>query len=277
SHGLEYLEKVAFMESVYNAKFKKLPDDFKVLSQEEISQFKTDPYASPWMPKQEKGIKPSNGLSYQLYADGVLNADKNAFGIRFESSDQVFGKKTLGSPFNVYAPGRYIHDENGVAEFKDLRTWAFAVKPADQVSAIWPLNNFENGIYHLRVYGPNGFFREFKGSVFDPMISIRCAYQQNMPQKLTGNIDLTLSNQSDSPMEIEVVDHSYGNPSIKRILAASSKKTGKMIVSIQLSKQFGWYDFSVKVTGSDLFEKRYAGRVETGESGYSDPFMGRMI
>ena len=50
----DFLKKDVFMESVYNAKFKKLPDDFKVLDPEEISVFKKNPYASPFMPNRKK-------------------------------------------------------------------------------------------------------------------------------------------------------------------------------------------------------------------------------
>ncbi len=58
--------------------------------------------------------------------------------------------------------------ENGSSEFKEALYLGFAVKSADHLSASWPLMEFENNIYHLRVYGPNGFFREFKGSADDP-------------------------------------------------------------------------------------------------------------
>jgi phospholipase C len=265
------------MESVYNAKFKKLPDNFTALSQQQIIEFNRDVYASPFMPKQEKGIKPSNGLFYQLYADGALNGDKTSFDIDFKSSNQVFGKRALGSPFNVYAPGKYIQDEKEPSQFEDLRTWAFAVKSGDQISARWPLKNFENEKYHIRVYGPNGFFREFKGSAEDPGISIRCEYQQNTVQILTGNINLMFRNHTDHHLQIEVIDHAYGNPLVKKMLVSSVKSPEEMVIPVNLSKQFGWYDFSIKITGMDLFEKRYAGRVETGEPGFSDPFMGRMM
>src|SRR5450432_1140481 len=186
--GLEFLKKDAFMESVYNAKFKKLPNGFKALGSEEISQFQKDPYTSELMPKQEKGIKPSNGLSYQLYADGILNSGKDAFEVRFESSSKTFGKSALGSAFNVYAPGKYLQAGSGSLEFKKVRTWAFAVKSSTKVEAIWPLKNFENGIYHLRIYGPNGFFREFKGSADDPLLLIGCEYETASGNKLSGNI-----------------------------------------------------------------------------------------
>ena len=111
--SLKFLQKDPFMESVYNAKFKKLPDDFKALNAEEIRLFRSNPYDSPYMPQQEKGIRPSNGLFYQLHAEGKLNPEKKSFDIRFESGSLVFGEKTLGSAFNVYAPGKYLQNVNG--------------------------------------------------------------------------------------------------------------------------------------------------------------------
>lgn len=269
--GLEFLKKNSFMETVYNAKFKKLPNDFRALSPAEISIFKKNPYASPFMPVQEKGIKPSSGLYYQLYADGELNRDKNTFTIRFEAGNKFFGNRSLGSPFNVYAPGKYLQHEKGSPKFQNVCTWAFAVKSSDHLSASWPLIEFENNIYHLKVYGPNGFFREFMGSVDDPFIKINVEYQVNTLNKLSGNIELMLSSESERPIQIEITDNAYKSHPIKKVINPSAK------VVLDLLKQYGWYDFTVKVPGSDLFERRFAGRVETGLSGYSDPFMGRVI
>ncbi|HEY4934989.1 MAG TPA: alkaline phosphatase family protein, partial [Puia sp.] len=279
SADLEFVKRKAFMESVYNAKFKKLPAGYKALTPEQISGFRKDPYSSIYMPKQEAGIKPSNGLSYQLYADGKLNKEKNTYEIRFEASGKIFGKKALGSAFNVYAPGKYLHLENGSPVFKDLRTWAFAVKSSDQLSASWPLQEFENNMYHLRIYGPNGFFREFKGSALDPLIDIECEYQTKEINKFkfTGNIEIVMANPTSMPFRVVITDNAYKNLPVKKILHPADKNHGNMIVPIDLSKQFGWYDFTVKIIGNDLFEKRYAGRVETGETGYSDPYMGRII
>ena len=269
--ALEFLKKNAFMETVYNAKFKKLPNDFRALSPAEISIFKKNPYASPFMPVQEKGIKPSSGLYYQLYADGELNRDKKAFTIRFEAGNKLFGNRSLGSPFNVYAPGKYLQHENGSPKFQEVCTWAFAVKSSDHLSASWPLIEFENNIYHLRVYGPNGFFREFMGSSADPFIKINVEYQVNTLNKLSSNIELALSSESDKPIQIEITDNAYKSHPIKKVINPSAK------VVLDLLKQYGWYDFTLKVPGSNLFERRFAGRVETGLSGYSDPFMGRVI
>jgi phospholipase C len=277
--GLEFLNRNAFMESVYNAKFKKLPGGYKSFNAGDISKFRMNPYSSEFMPKQEAGVKPSNALCYQLYADGRLNPVSKMFEIRFESSGKIFGSKTLGSPFNVYAPGRYLHIENGLPVYKDLRTWAFTVRAADQFSATWPIGDFDKGIYHLRVYGPNGFYREFKGSENDPSVDIQCEYETMTLNKLklTGNVELILYNQAGKSFDISIIDNSYKNPVFSRTVNPSGGMNASLKIPINLSKQFGWYDFSVKIAGDDLFEKRFAGRVETGESGFSDPFMGRVV
>jgi phospholipase C len=263
------------MESVYSAKFKKLPTDFKALTPAEIEVFKKDPYASSYMAVQEKGIRPSCGLNYQLYADGKLNREKESFDIRFEASDAVFGKSSLGSPFNVYA-GRYRQTGKDGSAFIDLKTWAFVVKPADQLEASWPLNEFEKNIYHLCIYGPNGFFREYMGTAEDPEIQVRCVYQELQKNKLTGNIEIHFSNPSDKAYQVLITDNAYKSPAINKTLPG---KTGHadLIIPVDLSRQYGWYDFTIRVGGLDKFEKRYAGRVETGRSGFSDPFMGRVV
>ena len=268
---LKYLQKQAFLESVYKAKFKGVPTDYKLLSEEEIKLFRGNPYDSPYMPVQEKGVKPSCGLNYQLYADGQLSGDKTSIDIYFEAGREIFGDEALGSPFNVYAPGKYLGDK--------LKTWAVAVKKGDRLKMSWPLQDFENGAYHLRVYGPNGFYREFKGTTGDPEVSMDFIYEKSSSniKILTGNLQLLFKNPSGSNYTVVITDNVYGTKSVKKSIPHSYPGTKNIQVPMDLSKQFGWYDFTVHVEGFDKFEKRYAGRVETGRAGFSDPYMGRMI
>jgi phospholipase C len=276
---LRFVDRKPFMESVYNAKFKKIPSDYKALTSDEINEFKINRASSPFLPVQEKGIRPSNGLTYQLYADGQLNAEKNAFDLRFEASDEIFGQMAKGSPFNVYVPGKYDEMENSLPVSKILRTWAFTVKPADDLLFSWPLKNFENGMYMLRVYGPNGFFREFSGSADDPLVDIRCEYQRMASDKLrlNGNIEFILSNNSKNAFRITVIDNAYKASPVVHVMGADRSGSNKLIIPLDLSKQHGWYDFTVKFEGHQIVWKRYAGRVETGKSGFSDPFMGGIV
>jgi len=270
----EFLPKDEFVEGIHKAKFKKLPDDFKLLTTDEIAQINWAPHLSPYMPKQEKGIKPSCPLPYQLYVDGKLSTDKKSFEIKLTAADEVFGKTAVGSPFNVYAPGKYLQEKDGEQILDDVRTWAYTAIAGDTLTDAWPLNEFENSDYHLRVYGPNGFFREFKGNAADPDIDVTCGYQRSLTdsKKLSGNIELKLHNLSISNHIIEITDHAYKTNNHKKALTAGSKST----IALGLINSYGWYDFRVRVTGSNGFEKRYAGRVETGKPSYSDPQMGNV-
>ena len=267
-----FLPKEEFVESIHKAQFKKLPDDYKLLTPDEIAQINREPGSSPYMPKQEKGTKPSCALPYQLYADGKLSSDKRSFEIKFTAANELFGKLASGSPFNVYAPGKYLQEIDKQQVMGDVRTWAYAVKAGDAVADVWRLNEFENSNYHLRVYGPNGFYREFKGNSAEPGIDIVCEYQRTLTdsKKLTGNIELTLDNLSGNDHTIEIIDNAYKNTSIQHFIASTSK--GNKVI-LDLAKTYGWYDFTVKAKDFDMFEKRYAGRVETGRAGYSDPQM----
>jgi len=268
------LVKDEFVEGIHKAKFKKIPDDYKLLSTQEIAAINNAPHNSAYMPKQEPGIKPSCPLPYQLHVDGKLSADKKSFEIVFENKTDVFGKKTAGAPFNVYAPGNYLQPDGG--QVAPVRTWAYGVKAGSTVTDVWPLHEFENNQYHLRAYGPNGFYREFKGDAHDPSIALSMGYQYNRLNKkiLTGNIQLVIDNLSTTDHTIEITDHAYQSKPIKHILKGSAK--GNVLI-IDLQKSYGWYDFSLKVSGNHSFAKRYAGRVETGKASYSDPYMGRVI
>lgn len=262
-----FLKRDEVVEYIHNAKFKKLPSDFKLLTPDEIAQINKDPLSSPYFPKQEKGTKPSCALPYQLYADGKLSADKKSFEIKFEAANKIFGKAASGSPFNVYAPGRYQNE--------DVHTWAYALTAGDDLSDVWQLHDFENGNYHLRVYGPNGFFREYAGNAADPELDITCQYQHSVSgNKLTGNIQLKLHNLSKhAHHDIEIVDNAYKTNHHNITAKAATAST----LILNLKNSHNWYDFTLLVKGSNTYLKRYAGRVETGLEGISDPFMGKAV
>ncbi|OCX51946.1 phospholipase C, phosphocholine-specific [Mucilaginibacter sp. PPCGB 2223] len=267
------LAKNNFVEGIHKAKFKKLPDNYRLLNAADIALFNQTPQQSPYMPVQEAGIKPSCALPYQIYVDGKLSADRKSFEIVFHNSTELFGKETAGTPFNVYAPGNYVQQADG--RFAPVRTWAYGVKPGDIISDEWPLHEFENNHYHLRVYGPNGFYREFKGDAVEPAVAVRCDYQRNRLNKkvFTGNIELSVDNLSNRAQTIKITDHAYHAGDIEHVLPGLVKGN---TLTIDLQKSHGWYDFSIWITGSNHFERRYAGRVETGKTSYSDPYMGRM-
>jgi phospholipase C len=256
------LNRELFIESIHKAKFKNPPADFKKLSAEEIAAANKEPHTASFMPAQEKGIRPANALPYEMYADGTLNRNEQRFEIFFESKNNSFGKNTAGVPFLVYAI-----DEN------DVTVRSYAVTAADSISDAWDISAFTNGQYHLELHAPNGFFRSFKGNSNDPALVTACRYQLDKNKKTpTGNIELALKNNAPENCELEINNH-YTKKTTTRLLAANTS----FILVPDLQQNHGWYDISVRIKGNASFEKRYAGKVETGKEGFTDPMMGRTI
>ncbi len=274
----KFIRRNPFVEKIYNAKFKGLPSGYDALTDAQAEEIRRNPLHSSALPRQEPGIRNSSALPYELEVDGRISADKKTFDIHFSAGNRLFGDRSAGSPFYVYAPGRYVNhnDPHQNANFESARTWNFAVRAGDQFLNQWPLKDFEDENYHLKAYGPNGFFREFSGSKNDPEITVALRYEsmKGISGKLSGNVVLSFQNMSAlESYTVEIFDRGYKKKARAILLRRDSPVVTE---SFKLADSHRWYDLSVKIKGNNLFEKRYAGRVETGEHGKTDPAMGRI-
>lgn len=260
----ERLKKEKVITSIQNARSKPAQVTPQPLSADEKAKINMYlPFhsnASEFAAVQEKGTRLACALPYQFAVDGDLTDDRNKFKLSFSSG------KTVGAAFNVYTKSSYREDAG--------KTWAYAVKAGDKIEDTWEISKFKDGVYALSVDGPNGFFRDFKGNKNDPKLTVSCEYEQSsISKKVTGNLQLILNNLEDRAIEVLIKDDPYlaNNKVIK--LAPKSKK----IVTLNLQKSKGWYDFKVSVNGDTIFEQHYAGHVETGEDSISDPLMGGVL
>ncbi|KIC95803.1 phosphocholine-specific phospholipase C [Flavihumibacter solisilvae] len=251
----EFLQKEPFVQEIYNAKFRDVPAGYASGGKK------------PVVPQQEPGTRDACPIPYELYVDGKLSTGKSAFELEFQAANQVFGDSAAGAPFNVYAPGRN----------EWFRTRAYAVRAGDLLRDKWELRDFEKGEYHLGVYGPNGFYRKFKGSVKDPEMGIKLMYEnvKGNPGKLTGNLVLAFGHTGKAgTYTIVIRDLSYGTG--ERTIEL--KKAGATATAVfDLTSSFGWYDLEIKVEGFPQFDRQFAGRVETGQPGKTDPLMGAVV
>ncbi|GAB3992073.1 phospholipase C, phosphocholine-specific [Spirosoma daeguense] len=252
------VQRNTFIEGVHKAQFKEAPSNFRALSKAEVEQLNQST-KSPLMVQQEKGIRPSCALPYQLWADGNLETNNRQFRISLGANKDRFGKATAGAPFTVY-------------NMADHSVRDYAVSPGDVLSDTWPVS--PDATYHFRVYGPNGFFREFSGKAVHPYLTLRCI--DNRPEKLkTAQLTVQFISQGEKPWKIQLIDNAY-KQGTKQL--THSGKSGKPVTfDMDLKNSHGWYDFSVRVEGDTLFEQRYAGRIETGSSSFSDPLMGGLV
>ncbi|MBS1567333.1 MAG: DUF756 domain-containing protein, partial [Bacteroidetes bacterium] len=177
------------------------------------------------------------------------------------------GTNAAGAPFHIYTGVPY--------KGQPCHNRSYAVSPGDALKDSWELGGFAQGEYHLCVYGPNGFYRVFKGSAADPAIDINCNYERGSSGKLSFSGNIIVNSrpaEAGKSFEIEITDNAYKGAPVKDAITASHSTSS---LTIDLSKNHGWYDFTVRVKGFPQFERRYAGRVETGKDSISDPVMGR--
>ncbi len=261
----KFLERNNFVEGIHKAKFKDIPIDYSLLSGDELADIKRRPLNNKYLPKQEKGIRQACALPYELQADGILTADKKRFEITMQAKRDIYGAKAAGAPFVVYAPGSF--KKNKVAD--KAYSWNYAVAAGASVAEVWNIDDFENGLYHLRVYGPNGFYREFKGGNYDPAIKALIQYNAQGPSIL-----LAVQNTGPEKYTVEVEDNGYKTGNQTLVLDAAGTKGAEHVITINLAKTYGWYDVTLRVKGKSIFQQRYAGRVETGKPSFTDPLMG---
>ncbi|MEJ5056517.1 phosphocholine-specific phospholipase C [Sphingobacterium sp. MYb382] len=261
------LNKTAFLHEIQNAKFKAIPQNFKALSAAEIQQLNTNPASSPYFPKQEKGTKPANSIPYELYVDGVFNPENKTYNISFQAQNNVFGSKSAGAPFLLYAMNPY--------EGEQLRTWEYAVAVGDTIGDHWDIRKFDNQQYHFRVYAPNGFYREFKGTSAPADLSISCRYEfvAGKPAQLTGNLLFIVKNTNKSPKELIIEDKSYKKSPIRKTIAGNSQQE----IVVSLKDSFNWYDLQLRVNGNKEWSERFAGHIETIQVSTTDPLMGGLV
>ena len=238
------------------------PKNHHELSSSEIETANSSPATSPFLPKQESGIKESSALAYELYVDAEMTASK--IKLRFNAGKNIFRDKALGSPFNVYSGSSY---KDGVSY------WPFATSAGNQVDFEWNLGDFKDH-YDLRVYGPNGFLRTFKGDQSSTALTVTCEYELDRKGIPTGNINLRIKNTDPNKTQPVIVSAQIYQHLQEKI---SLKPNQEKIISINGKKSFNWYEVKVLLADDPNFERGFAGRVETGTSSMTDPQMGRVI
>jgi phospholipase C len=205
-------------------------------------------------------VRPACALPYELYCDGHGGVEEGSFAITMAAGKKVFGDHSAGSPFAIYSYG------------KEMTVRNYAVVAGDRLTDSFPLKDPGQG-YDYRVYGPNGFFRVFTGGRNDPALSVLMEYEFGKDQQPTGRLMLKVVNEDNKPCKLVLTDNAYKETLDRpgdRVLGP--KDTAQIV--LDPGKHGGWYDWSLRVAGVKGFEKRYAGRVETGKESISDPAMG---
>jgi phospholipase C len=197
---------------------------------------------------QEPGTRYSRALPYELHT----SARASSLGtVRL-----LFGNTgTQGAVFHVYDR---LH--------LDRIPRRYTVEAGKNLDDVWD-TVADGGNYDLWVYGPNGFVRAFQGNgsvaegaelQFRPEIQVcydpcnaRIYLKVHDPSGVTGHITVNANAyRNDGPWTLKAVQRAVS------------------VIDWNLTSSGNWYDFSVNGLN---FMRRFAGRMETGVDGVSDP------
>ncbi len=194
-------------------------------------------------PRQHSGIRPSRALPYRLDVVAAAVPAQQIATLTFVNRGQA------GAVFHVYdmlhterLPRRYT-----VEAGKQILDGFFPV-PADQ------------GRFNLWVLGPNGFHRQCSGVLANAPVSAVVDQQDDA-------LVLTLTNGGDAAASATLTTLAYAAKAPAQYALAPRESVR---VTLPLAEQRYWYDFSVQAGESGW---RFAGRLETGRDGISDPAM----
>jgi phospholipase C len=254
-------ERDEFIADIHRAQFQAPPSGYRRLTDADLTQLRTDGRQSPLMPQQEPGTKPSCPLPYELAAEGALADDRQTFTIRLEARKDLFGDRAAGSAFTVYA--------RGAGDEVQIRN--YAVSAGDAIEDSWRLADFTDGRYDIEIHGPNGFFRRFQGGADDPPLTIQMSpfRPAGIEPAADADVMFEIANRDNRPHTVEIADCAYRQKERSVAIAPGESKA----VAFPTSSSDRWYDLRIQVGGQAHFELGYAGRIETGAAGVTDPAM----
>jgi phospholipase C len=202
--------------------------------------------AIPW---QETGTRPACGLPYAINAYGDADCTAGAFKIRFANS---------GSQTAVFQ----VRSGNIAA-----RPWTYTVQPQAEIVDSWKFASRGAVAYDLSVYGPNGFFRAYKGSKTSANLQSVIVYDI-----ARGGITMQAQNLGPEPSELRI-QNLYDNEIVTRVV-----EQGKVFERFwSLEKLSGWYNLVLSVESDPTFQQQFAGHLETGQPSRTDPQIGAVM
>lgn len=208
------------------------------------------------LPVQADGVRPARPLPYALeigckVMPGISARSDTRVALNFVNSG------TQGAVFQVY-------DRKNLAALPRRYT----VEGGKQLGGSWVPGT--GGAYDLWVTGPNGFHRHFAGNALRTAAAAQPNPEASLAADLsTGELVLTLRNGGAGPAVFVVTANQYVAFSAERTVVARSET----VLRLPLAASGHWYDFSVTVRGQADYLRRFAGHVETGLPGFSDPAM----
>jgi phospholipase C len=198
---------------------------------------------APGVLAQEHGQRPARALPYDLQVQCETDAARKSVTLSFANNGAA------GAAFNVYAAG----GADG--------PWFFTVE-AGKTLRHELLAGAED--YDISVLGPNGLRRYYRGS---PAGTLQATAIADAAQQA---VVVTLNNTGAAPIAASVRARAYHD--LRQDVRVAGGQSVRVAVSAQDSDN--WYDVEVINVGDAHFSQRFAGHIETGAAGLTDPLIG---
>ncbi|MFE1462036.1 phosphocholine-specific phospholipase C [Streptomyces nigra] len=215
-------------------------DAYEPPDRERHPDYRPTPPTEGGLPRQERGLRPSRPLKYAPSVDGRVDAAAGTFRLAFASGAEA------GAAFHVTSGNR----ADG--------PWMYTTEAGKDIADTWN-SAYSNGSYDLTVHGPAGFFRAFRGTntVAGPEVTAR---------HRGDDIELRFTNAGRSSVRLRIADGYGGRPATVTVRPGV---TVRRVFGLAASRR--WYDLTVTADGDRAFLRRFAGHVENGRPGVSDP------
>ncbi|WP_055619211.1 phosphocholine-specific phospholipase C [Streptomyces sp. JHA19] len=215
-------------------------DAYEPPDRERHPDYRPTPPTEGGLPRQERGLRPSRPLKYAPSVDGRVDAAAGTFRLAFASGAKA------GAAFHVTSGNR----ADG--------PWMYTTEAGKDIADTWN-SAYSDGSYDLTVHGPAGFFRAFRGTntVAGPEVTAR---------HRGDDIELRFTNAGRSSVRLRIADGYGGRPATVTVRPGV---TVRRVFGLAASRR--WYDLTVTADGDRAFLRRFAGHVENGRPGVSDP------
>jgi phospholipase C len=228
-----------------------LPDvgDYLAIEAQQLKLPTPLPPAKPEGLFQESGTRYSRALPYELHTSARVASD-GLVTLLFSNTGRQ------GAVFHVYDQ---LH--------LDRIPRRYTLEGGKILSDVWNAAATDAGVYNLWVYSTNGYVRTFEGNATAQSASGFAPEVQICYAPCTGQIYLKIENTGAVPGNVSVSANAYRSDG-PWTLSVPASSPGALNWNLAASGY--WYDFTAQ--GSN-FERRFAGRMETGHDSISDPAM----
>ncbi|WP_329429916.1 phosphocholine-specific phospholipase C [Streptomyces anthocyanicus] len=223
----------------------RLPDTdaYEPPDRERHPDYRPTPPADPGMPRQERGTRPTRPLRYAPHVDGAVDTAAGKFTLAFASGPRA------GAAFLVTSGNR----TDG--------PWTYTTEAGKDIADTWN-SAYSGGSYDLTVHGPAGFLRVFRGAneVAGP------AGPEVTARHRGDDLRLTLTHTGTGTVRLRIANAHDG-----RSRSVTVRPGATVHHTVGLARSRRWYDVTVTSETDPAFLRRFAGHVENGRPGTSDP------